>query len=808
MDAGAHLGRESVLGRVDAQVGRAGAERAFVPAAEKYVVEGTIGRGGMGDVLLVMDRDLRRQVALKVMRPGVESPKAALHFVAEAQATSQLEHPGIPPVHDLGISPDGRLYFTMKLVRGRTLREVLHDLFLRRREVTGEYTLHRLVGVLERIAETLHYAHESGVIHRDLKPENVMLGDYGEVHVMDWGVARVRDTGSEEEAASRVATARTDRGLETQAGEVKGTLPYMSPEQVRGDRTLDRRSDVYALGCLLYEVLSLQAPYDPSDSDLLRKVAQAEHSPVETRNPRRRVPEVLARACRKAMAREREERHVTAQALAQDLRSWLDGTSERERRHREADALAAQGIAAVAAYESARAGAAEAEAEAEARALDYKPWQPVAEKRPLVEARQRAAESSTQVALAFAEATNILGAALVQESDNATARAALARLWKGRLEEAELRGEAGDSAHAKTRIARYDDGSLAAYVKGDGTLALSSDPEGAEVRLARYVERDGILVAEEERVLGTTPFGPVPLPMGSYLATLRLAGFRDVRYPVHILRNRAWTGRVRMRTEEEIGAGFVYVPAGPFLYGEGRGTRLLDLPDFAIAKSPVTFGDWGRFLMAVERDHGSDAARQLVPNARGDGDYMTRRADGHWLTLPNNCEGPARERCLKQYGPGFEALLPVAGVTWHDAVAYGEWQTRATGRVCRLPTEEEHEKAARGVDGRKFPWGDMEDASLCKCRDAREEPTQPEPVGAFATAASVYGMLDAAGNSWDWTDSWTDARRLARVSRGGGWSDKDLSLMRCAFRGSGEPSLRFASLGFRLAHGFDARDGA
>ena len=153
-------------------------QQVFTPATEKYLVEAPIGKGGMGEVYLVSDQDLQRQVAMKILRPehGV-GREQQLHFVAEAQATSQLEHPGIPPVHDIGVSPDGRIYFTMKLVRGRTLREVLHDLLLKRRDVQREYTLHRLVTVLERVAETMHFAHERGVIHRDLKPENIMLGD-------------------------------------------------------------------------------------------------------------------------------------------------------------------------------------------------------------------------------------------------------------------------------------------------------------------------------------------------------------------------------------------------------------------------------------------------------------------------------------------------------------------------------------------------------------------------------------------------------------------------------------------------------
>ena len=140
------------------------------------------------------------------------------------------------------------------------------------------------------------------------------------------------------------------------------------------------------------------------------------------------------------------------------------------------------------------------------------------------------------------------------------------------------------------------------------------------------------------------------------------------------------------------------------------------------------------------------------------------------------------------------------GVSWFDAVAYCEWKTRATGQEWRLPTEEEREKAARGVDGRRFPWGDLADASLGKCRESREEDAQPEPVGTFPTAASVYGMGDAAGNVYDWTDSWYDQRRSLRVLRGGSWADA-LSALRCVWRARAEPRYRLAFLGFRAARG-------
>jgi serine/threonine-protein kinase len=794
MRDGFDIGRESVLA-----VGgdRAGGGEAFRPAEEKYAVEAPIGRGGMGEVLLVTDRDLRRQVAMKVALPEVvEVPEARLHFVAEAQATSQLEHPGIPPVHDIGLTKDGRLYFTMKLVRGRTLREVIHDLLLRRGEVVRQWTLHRLVTVLERIAETMHFAHERGVLHRDLKPENVMLGDHGEVHVMDWGLARAGDSAVEGE---RVETAHADAGFRTQTGALKGTLPYMSPEQASG-QGLDRRTDVYAMGCLLYEALTLQPAFDPGTKDLLSKVFLGQFPPVETKNPRRPVPAPLAAVCRRAMAKERDARHPTAEEFRKDLRAWLDGTSERERRHGEAERLAAEGVAAAREYAARKEAVAAAEAAAEEQSTRFEPWQPVAEKRALLEARKRVEEATVEVALAFAGATNLLGAALLQEEDNAAARSALADLWRGRLEEAESRGERADAAHALTMVRRYDDGRLAAFVAGDGSLALRSEPSGAEVTLHRYEERDGVLVPGEARILGRTPLGPVDLPMGSYLCVLRRPGFRDVRYPVHVTRNRRWEGTVRLRTDAEIGEGFVYVPGGPFVYGEGKATRILDLPDFAIARYPVTFREYSEYLAALESEGGVEAALAHLPRSYDGAPRMERGADGVYRALPIVVEGKARERCLREHGEGFEAHVPVYGITWFDAVAYGEWRTETTGRGHRLPREEEREKAARGVDGRRFPWGDLEDATLGKCRDSRDEPTQIEPIGAFPTAESVYGMGDAAGNVWDWTDSWFDSRRSSRVARGGGWLNPP-AFLRAAYRYWYSPPLRSANVGFRCARG-------
>lgn len=766
----------------------------------RYEVEGEIGRGGMGEVMLVRDRDLDRHVAMKRLHvEAAGDDEARLHFVSEAQATSQLEHPGIPPVHDFGVSGDGRPWFTMKLVRGRTLAAILRSLAEVDPATTAEFTLHRLVTVVERLCETLHFAHERGVVHRDVKPENVMLGEFGEVHLMDWGLAHVEGKG-DPAATGRgtrreVRTKRTESGDRTEFGAIKGTLAYMAPEQLLG--TVDRRTDVYALGLVLYEALTLRPAFDTSSPDVLRRIAEGA-VPSPSGDPARPVPPDLAEACERATARTPEARFQTAREMQAALRAWLDGSAERDRRHREAEAHAAKGIAAVAAYERAKAAVAEAEAEVEQQSQAFKPWQPIAEKEPLYAAKDRLERAVRDVVLCFAEASKWFDAALAQEESNPTARGALASLWRTRLDEAERRGDKTDTAYALEMVKRYDDGALRAYVEGDGALSLASEPPGAEVTLYRYVEKGRILVASEERPLGRTPIARLTLPMGSYLCVLKMRGYRDVRYPVHITRNRHWDGTVRMRTDEEIGEGYVYVPGGPFVYGEGNATKSLDLPDFAIAKFPVTFGEYAEFLAALEAEGGEMAALERLPRPHDGAARMEKGRDGIYRHLPIHVEGPGEVRCEREHGVESENRVPVYEVTWVDAQAYCAWKAKSTGKEARLPTEEEREKAARGVDGRRFPWGELEDNTLCKCRDSREGQPQPEPVGAFETAESVYEMGDAAGGVWDWTDSWFDTRRSSRVLRGGSWFLAPVA-SRAAVRLWYEPSARYTTNGFRCA---------
>jgi len=758
------LGRQSVLQWAEGEL-----QEEFRLADEKLVVETMIGKGGMGEVFLVTDQDLRRQVAMKVLRPSMsDNQEHRLHFIAEAQATSQLEHPGIPPVHDIGLTPDGQLYFTMKLVSGRTLREVLHDLNLKRREVAREYTMHRLATVLERVSEAIHFAHEKGVVHRDLKPENIMLGDYGEVHVMDWGLARV-EHGSDE--FDVVETARTDAGFETEHGFIKGTLPYISPEQVNGEPPTFA-SDVYSIGCVLYEMLTLQPAFEPSDPSLIVKKQEGDIPDVRTRNARRAVPESLALICEKALATDPNGRYPNADGLREDLRRWLDGRAERSRKRAEAEAHAKAGREAARRFRDSANEVARREDAAEE--LDYLPYLPVAEKRPLLEARKAVQAARIAHGLAFAEATKHLEAALLASPDHEPARETLSRLWLMRLEDAERRRDEVDIAFAETMISRYASEPL----DETGSLRVTTRPQSARTTLQRFEEIDGVLVAKPVEATAA-------LPVGSYLCTIEADGFVPTRYPVLIERGKTWTGDLTLRKVEP---GFVHVPAGPFLYGEGKDMAARSLPDFAIAESPVTFADYAEFLGTLSPEE----AEERTPRTDGDGPYMERADDGRYRPRAIIVEGKAHHDCTRRFGEEYLWQIPIMGVCWEDAQAYCAW------KGWRLPTEQEWEKAARGVDGREFAWGDLEDASLGKCRESRPEEAQPEPVGAFPTSASVYGMKDASGSIWEWTSTWFDDRRTTRVSRGGSWLNPAGSA-RVWMRNGLLPRGRYSVLGFRCA---------
>jgi len=299
---------------------------AVAPSESRYEIEGEIARGGMGVVLRGQDVDLGREVAVKVIRPELaDHPIALQRFIEEAQIAGQLQHPGVIPVYELGVQGDRRVFFSMKLIEGKTMAALLAE----REDPRRGHA--QLIGIFEQVCQTVAYAHSKGVIHRDLKPANVLIGAFGEVQVADWGFAKVlarsRDGDSEGHV---VQTARGESGADlSQAGSVMGTPSYMAPEQARGDSAkVDERADVFALGAMLLEILTGKPPYPADHKAILRAARGDLQEPLARLERSGGHPDLIA-LCNRCLWADREARPRNAAEVVEALTAHRLGVEER-----------------------------------------------------------------------------------------------------------------------------------------------------------------------------------------------------------------------------------------------------------------------------------------------------------------------------------------------------------------------------------------------------------------------------------------------------------------------------------------------
>jgi serine/threonine protein kinase len=320
---------------------------------KKYKVIGTIATGGMGIVQQARDLRIRRQVAMKVIKTASQfSRENLLRFVEEAQLTGQLQHPNIVPVHDLALDDQGEVFYTMKFVKGTTLDAVLRGIRRGDEEIVARYPLAALLSVFQKICDGVAFAHSMGVVHRDLKPDNIMIGEYGEVLVLDWGLAKKIVHGVHGEHLGDTPDPLPEmRGFETVNGLIVGTPPYISPEAARGELELiDSRSDIYVLGGILYSILTLRPPYSGTEfGEIIERIVSGKFESPASFNqtpkrstrpgpagsapaalplvhlPGRRVPEGLAAVVVKAMSYEMGARYQTVADLQDDITAWQSG---------------------------------------------------------------------------------------------------------------------------------------------------------------------------------------------------------------------------------------------------------------------------------------------------------------------------------------------------------------------------------------------------------------------------------------------------------------------------------------------------
>ena len=405
-----------------------------------------LGRGGMAVVYQALDPRLKRTVAIKLLHEPIPSERLRTRFLAEAQLTAQLQHPNIVPVHEVDTTPEGRLWFAMKQVEGQTLLDILRGLAGGDAMMQLRWSLKPLLRAFVQVCQAAAYAHEQGVLHRDLKPANIMLGRFGEVLVLDWGVSLLVGSATAEPAAPR----GTDSGSSlrhvpvdaTVDGASVGTPGYMAPEQALAERAhLGPQTDVFGLGAILYEILTLERAF-PGDSPqaVVYSMMAGEVEEPRGRAPERGIDAEVAEIAMRALARNPAARFSSALDLAEAVEDYLDGSRRRER----ADALVAIAVDADQAERAQTDAYRSACAQRDRLAATLPTWAAVTEKHELIEALERVDALEAERPRAFAELVRLAEAALVEDPTHEEARSLLADAWMRRFDEAEESGDHAD----------------------------------------------------------------------------------------------------------------------------------------------------------------------------------------------------------------------------------------------------------------------------------------------------------------------------------------------------------------------------
>ena len=756
------------------------------PPSERYQDLGPLGLGGMGEVRRVLDTQLDRVVALKRLRPELlQHPVLRARFVHEARATAKLRHPGIVSLHELGVDEQGQSYFTMDLIQGRTLKEAFADPTL---------SLRVKVDHLYRAVQALAYAHEQGVVHRDFKPSNVMIGAFGQVLVVDWGL--VQEVG--------------ERG----PGQVSGTPAFMPPEQARGQDS-GPAADVYSVGATLYTLLRGHPPWAGLETEKILerlRLGQVPQLDVD--------PLALCALVRRCMQPKAKDRPRDAQELSLALQAWLeDAQAQARAQERLAQAQELQSEVRQL-WRLARRLA----QQAQDRAAQTATHAAIEAHRAVWAIEDEAAQTRTQAELAELAYVQGIQAALA-EADIPAAHAALAAYHRSQHAQA-LRVGDGSSAHRSLALLkRHDRGEHRDYLAGRGWLSLKTSSP-AVVRVFRYVLQDRRLTPVDQGVIGSTPLQGHALPACSYLLELQAEGAERVLLPVEILAGEHWRndpppghsggGVVRLPPLGSVAADQAWVAAGWFRSGDpaakdGLPRERVWVDDFILAKTPVTNAEYLVFLNdLLERGLEEQAlahAPRSMPHGEQDGQLQYGRDAAGRFELVPDAEGDV-----------WSPQWPVIFVDRGSAQAYCRWLSARQGRsgssAWRLPWELEREKAIRGVDGRRYSWGNHPFAGWSANREAVAKRPVPSEVGSHPGDCSPYGVLGGCGNVRDacldpqdanhprveqgWARAPLEVPGAWGSLRGGSWAS-GVRLCLAGQRFSAPQDHRSALNGFRIA---------
>lgn len=729
---------------------------------ERYVVKRELGVGGMARVLECQDQELGRRVALKAVRADLGQMEGmAENLEREARLTARLEHPNIIPVYDAGRKATVGPYYVMRLVRQPSLETVLERLRAKELDTMREYGFGRLLRGFMQVCSAVEYAHDRGIIHCDLKPPNILLGEFGEVLVVDWGMARSERSGE---------TLRL-RG---------GTPGYMAPEQFLPDASkVDARTDVFALGAILYEITCLAPAFDPAQvAEMLAAAARGTVPVLRVTPPSARTASPSAgradldEICMTALALEPSARYPSARALGKAIEALIEGTKDRERRRRRAEQQANAGDELSRSYFDLLDSRPERIAEVEELRAAIAPHEGVERKRELWNAEDRVSVTDHIAVRTLQSAVAAYEQALDGVADHARAQRGLFELYLREAERAKARRNDLDRAYFEGLARRYRDPAAANVVDGTGSVTIEAASASAFVTVQRFEVIDRTLVGRDV-ASGETPLVCKGLPSGTYVALVG-RGPRPTRQPFVIRPGTGLTVVVDVVAIAATSPEQVYVAGGTALLSLGGGElREISVPTFYIDAFPVTFAEYLAFLSELARGNPASIADHIP--CTGDGEPYWEWAGDRFLRASAGMLGAAQSETL---------TWPVFGINLRSAEAYASWKSARTGRAYRLPTEAEWEKAARGIDGRVYPWGDAFDASLCKMRESRKGRSRPERPGSFRGDVSPYGVRDMAGGIAEWTaaapPSGSDTTAIAdaggydstRVAvKGGAWCD-------------------------------------
>ncbi|MFN3197258.1 MAG: bifunctional serine/threonine-protein kinase/formylglycine-generating enzyme family protein [Bradymonadia bacterium] len=776
---------------------------------DRYHIETEIGRGSIGIIYRSRDRLLGRPVAVKMLRPELQDrARQRTRFMREAHLTGRLGHPNIVPMYDVG-ALDGAPCLVMGLLSGLSLRTYIRT----QRAATA-----KMLSWFTQICNGVAFAHRAGIIHRDIKPAHVILGEYGQVVLTDWGLAKqIRSTDAGREAEDGVGRG-SHREL-TRHGDVIGTPAYMAPEQAAGRlNDVDHRVDIYALGAILYEILTGTRPYEASRSiEVLRAIRKGPPEPPCSRAPDRGIPQALESACMQAMAREPADRFATALELAAQIEAFVEthgaghsgaypavsghtlvdlvppppeqatasvhsmGADEEAERH------LSRGKAEALAFNEQLSQARRYDEEA-ARQLATLPRQPELTQLQAVWGLESQARGTLdRAAHHLVQAAEALEQAAEAPEVMPRARQAQAQLHRDAWRAARASGDPINADYHRSRAEAFDEGPLRMELANRATLSVTvvgAERDGLRGKMA--VE----LATVDDRPPAWTPgaglrLGETPLSERIITATrchLKLIPAMGpvVEMPLNIEPGSAVSLQISA-PPRKVPPGFIFIPGGRFTLGADSAApgacrpRQVTVEPFMMGRTVVTWESYFRFLTHLSED-GQDPTMHLPRH--------------HDRLLVEMVRG--RPRWKKGTEP--PAGSPVRFISHADAEAFAHWMGRRLNSKVRLPTEAEWEYAAGGIDGRAFPWGGGYVPGFADNR--RRRATSPSAIEAFPEDRSPFGIVGMGGGVREWT--LTSADEPDRfLLRGGSWRARPDQVRICA-RATAGSALTHDAIGIRL----------